>query len=70
LRQGDYSDDASIGSKQSVKLPYFHIQPSRFTAWRLFVFFATRSPLPEIALVLVRLDHVADRIVNANHSAV
>jgi hypothetical protein len=26
------------------------------------------SPLYEIALVLMRLDHVASRIVNANHS--
>ena len=25
------------------------------------------SPLPEIARVLVRLDHVASRIINANH---
>ena len=29
-----------------------------------------RSPLFEIALVLVRLDHVASVIVNANHSIV
>jgi hypothetical protein len=28
------------------------------------------SPLFEIALVLVRLDHVARRIVNANHGIV
>jgi len=29
--------------------------------------FAPRSPLFEIALVLVRLNHVASAIVNANH---
>jgi hypothetical protein len=29
--------------------------------------FGLRSPLCEIALVLVRLDHVASIIVNANH---
>ncbi len=29
-----------------------------------------RSPLFEIALVLVRFDHVASGIVNANHSIV
>src|SRR5262249_18701344 len=29
---------------------------------------AQRSPLPEIALGLVRFDHVASGIVNANHS--
>jgi hypothetical protein len=45
----------------------FHNRPSRFTAWRLFVSCAKRSLLFEIALVLVRLDHVASRIVNANH---
>jgi hypothetical protein len=32
-----------------------------------FLFHAVTSPLLEIALVLVRLDHVANRIVNANH---
>jgi hypothetical protein len=26
------------------------------------------SPLPELALVLVRLDHIASFVVNANHS--
>jgi len=30
---------------------------------------AKTSPLSELALVLVRLDHIASWIVNANHSA-
>jgi hypothetical protein len=34
--------------------------------WQLFVLLQ-RSPLFEIALVLVRLDHVASVIVNADH---
>jgi hypothetical protein len=46
-------------------------QPSRFTAWRLFVLLEIQhqscSPLFEIAFVLVRLDHVARFILNANH---
>jgi len=33
-----------------------------------FLFRWQRSPFFEIALVLVRLDHVASIIVNANHS--
>jgi len=41
-------------------------KPSRFTARRLFV--SPCSRLFEIAGVLVRLDHVASRIVNANNS--
>jgi hypothetical protein len=53
---------------------HFRNQPSRFTAWRLFVSLEIpkddRSPLFEITLVLVRLDHVARFIVNANHSIV
>jgi len=36
--------------------------------WRLFV--PPRSPLFEIARVLVRLDHVASFIVNTNHGIV
>jgi hypothetical protein len=35
-----------------------------------FLFFAPRSPLLEIALVRVSLDHVASRVVNADHSIV
>jgi hypothetical protein len=35
-----------------------------------FLFLALRLPLFEIALVLVRLDHVASRIVNADHGIV
>jgi hypothetical protein len=41
-------------------------QPSRFTAWRLFVLLALR--FFEIARVLMRFDHFASFIVNANHS--
>jgi hypothetical protein len=37
------------------------------TASRLSLFLTLE--LAEIARVLVRFDHVADRIVNANHSA-
>jgi hypothetical protein len=36
------------------------------TAWRFFV--SRPSPLFELARVLVRLDHIASVIVNANHS--
>jgi hypothetical protein len=36
-----------------------------FTAWRLLVF-RQHSPLFEIALVLMRLDHVASAIANAD----
>jgi hypothetical protein len=39
-------------------------QPSRFTAWRLFVLLALR--FFEIADMLVRFDHVARFIVNSN----
>jgi hypothetical protein len=46
----------------------FNNQPSRFSAWRLFV--SPRSPLFEIACVLVRFDHVARFVVNANHGIV
>jgi hypothetical protein len=42
-------------------------QPARFTVWRLFVSLHAHHSF-ELALVLVRLDHVASRIVNANHS--
>jgi hypothetical protein len=45
----------------------FHNQPSRFTAWRLFVL---ASPLFEIGLVLVRFDHVSRVIVNADHGII
>jgi len=41
-------------------------EPSCFTAWRLFASPPQRSPLFELALVFVRCDHVADRIVNAD----
>jgi hypothetical protein len=34
-------------------------QPSRFSAWRLFVSLTERSPLFELAGVLIVLDHVA-----------
>jgi hypothetical protein len=44
----------------------FHNQPSRFTARRLFVSRGLR--LFEIALVLVRFNHIGRCIVNANHS--
>jgi len=46
----------------------FHNQPSRFAAWRLFV--SPRSRLLELCRVLVRFDHIARIIVNANHSIV
>jgi hypothetical protein len=35
-------------------------------AWRLFVLREQNSPLFEIARVLVRFDHIASRIINAN----
>ena len=35
-----------------------------------FCFMPERLPLLEIALVFVRLDHVAGRIVNADHGVV
>jgi hypothetical protein len=44
-------------------------QPSRVIAWRLFVSHVT-LPLLELALVLVRLDHVASFIVKANYSKI
>jgi len=47
------------------KAAAFHNEPSRFTAWRLFVSLAYGSF--EIVLVFERLDHVASSIVNANH---
>jgi hypothetical protein len=53
------------------KLSDFRNEPSRFTAWRLVVYAKSRverSPLFEIARVLVRFDHVASFILNANHS--
>jgi hypothetical protein len=43
-------------------------KPSCSIAWRLFVSKPLCSALFEIALVLVRFDHVARIIVNANHS--
>jgi hypothetical protein len=52
------------------KAAAFHNQPSRFTAWRLFVSREQNSPLFEIASVLVRFDHVVSVIINANHSIV
>jgi hypothetical protein len=44
-------------------LAFQTIQPSRFTAWRLFVS-RSRSPVFELARVRVRLDHIASIIVN------
>jgi len=41
-------------------------QPYRLTTWLFF----RASPLLELALVLVRLDHVTSSIVNANHDAI
>ena len=38
--------------------------------WRPFVSRRKRSPLFEIALVLVRFDHIAGYIINANHRTV
>jgi hypothetical protein len=43
----------------------FHNQPSRFTPRGGFLFHTLR--LFEVARVLVRFDHLARRIVNANH---
>jgi hypothetical protein len=40
-----------------------HNQPSRLTAWRLFV--SLRSRFFELARVFVRFDHVPGGIVNA-----
>jgi hypothetical protein len=58
--EGDY--------KQPWLQLHFHNQPSRFHRAAAFCF-ASRSPLFEIAFVLVRLDHIASFIVHANHSA-
>ena len=44
--------------------PTFHNQPSCFAAWRLFVL--PRSPVFELAYVLVRFNHVANFIVHAD----
>jgi hypothetical protein len=43
---------------------------SRLYRMAAFCFMPRGSPLFEIALVLVRPDHVASRIVNADHSIV
>jgi hypothetical protein len=43
-------------------------QPSRYTSVAAFCF--ARSPLLELARVLVRFDHVASFIINANHGIV
>ena len=40
----------------------------RRSRWRRYSPVCTNSPLFEIALVLVRFDHVASAIVNANDS--
>jgi hypothetical protein len=53
-----------------TKQQHFHNQPSHFTARGGFLFHLERSPLSEIALVLVRFDHVASFIVNTNYSIV
>jgi hypothetical protein len=51
-------------------LPTKNSEPSCVTAWRLFVLTPLRLPLFELALVFVRLDHVASLIINANHNIV
>jgi hypothetical protein len=48
---------------------HFTISRDASPVWRLFVF-ALRSPLFELALVLVRFDHVASRIINVDHGIV
>jgi hypothetical protein len=51
--------------------PNRHISQSAVTLHRVAAFcFAPRLPLFEVALVLVRLNHVASFIVNANHGIV
>jgi hypothetical protein len=47
---------------EGPRQPYLRSQPSRFTAWRLFVSLEIPNmialPIFEIACLLVRLDHV------------
>jgi len=50
-----------------IEIRRYSISQSAVTLYRLAAFcFASRSPLFELALVLVRLDHVACVIVDAN----
>jgi hypothetical protein len=49
------------------KTAAFDNQPSRFTGVAAFCF-ASRSPLSEVARVLVCFDDVASGIENADHS--
>jgi hypothetical protein len=66
--QLEVSKPAPQNSSESLELVDSRtIEPSCFTAWRLFVSRGKLLPLFEIALVLMRLDHVASRIVDANH---
>jgi hypothetical protein len=70
LLEHNPSNGTSQQRKKVNRPTCFHNQPSPFTAWRLFVLREIRkcnaSPLFEIALVLVRLDHVASMIVHSN----
>src|SRR5262245_792863 len=49
-------------------LPTKTVEPSCFTARRLCVLTPLRLPLFEIALAFTRFDHIASRIINADHS--
>src|ERR1700756_614406 len=51
---------------EEAKASISNNQPSRFTAWRLFV--CLRLRLYEIAFVPVHFDQFASRIVNVDHS--
>jgi hypothetical protein len=59
----DESAVADLRRKWSTipKQQYFHNQPSRLTAWRLFVSPALNSPLFELACVPARFDHAPEK---------
>jgi hypothetical protein len=63
---------AGAGFVDGIIAASFAIRQSKnsaVTSHRVAAFcFPLNSPLFEIARVLVRFDHVASRIVNANHS--
>jgi hypothetical protein len=62
-RSSTISEAAEADKQQHLTISR-HVSPP----WRLFVFHL-RLRLFELAVVLVRLDHIASFIVNANHSA-
>jgi hypothetical protein len=69
---GDERTDGERCENDSPHEKGYHIATARqqglnaSPAWRLFVL--PSSPLSELARVLVRLDHIASIIVNANHT--